>query len=686
MSFNIAMKVSAGIGVLLLFIGRLTSFAQSYSDSIANAFNDSVYNLNAVTVDAYHLSGNIRTIPGAISALKLKDGLLSDETSIGTLLNYLPGISAQTGTYTTNRIVIRGMGSRTPYNTNRIRTYINDIPVTGADGLSAPEDFDLQALSRIEVIKGPSSALYGSGLGGVLNLYTPSDKYKRTDVSLQYGSYQTLKAGLNSGIPLQKGIFRAALSHLQSDGYRENSEFRRTALISTLDKDIGDWKAGVLFMFGAVKSGIPSSLGRTQFLNDPSSAAQNWRSVNGYKQYTRVMGGISLQRTFSRVSNKLILFGRLTDNYERRPFNNLDDLSVGYGIRNKLFIHFSKADLIVGTELINEKYTWKLDTNDLINHNKETRYQMNAFSMLYYRPTEKLYISLAGAVNAIGYRLQDLYSENGDQSGKKQFPVIVSPRLGVNYSPNPLLAVFASAGHGFSLPSPEETLLPAGDVNHDIRHENGWQFELGTRLNLLRRSLSMDIAVYWIELKDLLVTKRITEDIFTGINAGKTRHMGIEMMLKALVLNSDEFPGKVLTSLAFTSSSNMFVSFEDNGADHANNHLPGIPAQVVAFQLEWSPIGVLEIFADVSHHGRQFLDDGNAETYKGYTLGNIKVKAEIEGRIFERIGVYAGINNFTNTSYASMLITNAIGINGNEPRYYYPGLPRHGYFGVTLTF
>ena len=51
-------------------------------------------------------------------------------TNLAATLNTIPGITMQTGTYLTSRIVIRGMGSRTPYNTNRIRSYLNEIPLT----------------------------------------------------------------------------------------------------------------------------------------------------------------------------------------------------------------------------------------------------------------------------------------------------------------------------------------------------------------------------------------------------------------------------------------------------------------------------------------------------------------------------------------------------------------------------
>lgn len=129
-------------------------------------FIDSFIVVDAVQVEAHQISQPLRSIPGSVSVVTSKALSLTDGNNMATLLNTLPGITMQSGTYATNRIVIRGMGSRTPYNTNRIRSYLNDVPLTSSDGISTPEEIDLQSLGRIEIIKGPSSALFGSGLGG----------------------------------------------------------------------------------------------------------------------------------------------------------------------------------------------------------------------------------------------------------------------------------------------------------------------------------------------------------------------------------------------------------------------------------------------------------------------------------------------------------------------------------------
>ncbi|NTW26166.1 MAG: TonB-dependent receptor plug domain-containing protein, partial [Lentimicrobium sp.] len=179
----------------------LNSSAQSADQQKTEAqLPDSVIVLDMVTIEGYQLSSQVRTFPGNMSVLAGEGLKLSDGTNMALMLNTIPGVSMQSGTYATNRIVIRGMGSRTPYNTNRIRSYLNDLPLTTSDGISAPEEIDPQSLERIEVIKGPASALYGSGLGGSVNLFTPEKLQNEGNLSLNYGSFNTLRTGFSGTI------------------------------------------------------------------------------------------------------------------------------------------------------------------------------------------------------------------------------------------------------------------------------------------------------------------------------------------------------------------------------------------------------------------------------------------------------------------------------------------------------
>ncbi|MBK7030032.1 MAG: TonB-dependent receptor [Bacteroidales bacterium] len=341
----------------------------------------------------------------------------------------------------------------------------------------------------------------------------------------------------------------------------------------------------------------------------------------------------------------------------------------------------------MGIDWIVEQYKWKLDKNEiLLNENRGNQNQFSIFGIMNYRPSSRLNISMAGTLNYISYQLTDLYSANGDQSGERNFPLIVSPRIGFNYTVSDNFVVYASVGHGFSLPSPEETLLPEGDVNPDIKPEQGMQYEIGTRLTFVDKAVEIDASLYWIELNNLLVTKRITEDIFTGMNAGKTRHQGFELLLRNRFFDFRRFPGKLNSTIGYTLSRNQFIDFTDDGNRFDGNDLPGIPDQLLQLQLTWNPVNRTEMLAHLQYTGNQHLNDANTLKYNGYFWVSIKASTQFQIKQTGIFNIYAGINNLTDSHYASMLVVNAIGIGNNEPRYYYPGLPRNIYAGIEFRF
>ncbi len=424
------------------------------------------------------------------------------------------------------------------------------------------------------------------------------------------------------------------------------------------------------------------------FDEDPWAAATNWKAARGYQEFVKVLVGVTFSaRVSEKTVNRLTIFGKWNDDYERRPFNNLDDRAVSGGFINRISVHTATTDWVTGVEWMTDRYAWKLDKEGLfLNENRENRSHFQLFAVGYFRPVPRLNLSLAGAVSHTRYTLTDLFPANGDQSGKRAFPLIFSPRAGVSYAPTDNVVIYASLGHGYSLPSPEETLLPEGDVNPGIRPEQGFQAETGVRLDLFSGRLTLDGSFYWIALKDLLVTKRVTEDIFTGMNAGKTRHRGVELLVKNLLIDKRRFPGSLSGQVTYTLSLNNFVDFTDDGNTYDGNSLPGIPAQTLHYLLSWNPWPVTSITIHIGYTGSQYLTDANELRQPGYFLGDLKMTRRL--KVFKNVGVniFAGVNNVTDTRYASMVVVNAISPGGAEPRYYYPGLPRNGYAGMELLF
>jgi iron complex outermembrane recepter protein len=672
----------------LLILTCLFVIAQNQNDKNVSARIDTTIHLDEITVEAYQVTGRLRTITGSLSVLVGDNISMADGTSLASSLNTLPGVTMQSGTYATNRIVIRGMGSRTPYNTNRIRAYLNDIPITSSDGISNPEEIDLASLGRVEVIKGPASAIYGSGLGGSINLYTPLSSSNNLNTLVQYGNFQTMKANVIGTLKSENSSIWTSLNHFQSEGYRENNHHLSSSLLSSALWKKKGWSIGATIHLLKVDAGIPSSVGITQFNENPQKAAANWLAIGGYKAYTKGLFGLTFsQRINENTTNKLIFFGRFSDSFEKRPFNNLNDGSNSLGIRNKITYHSKKSDFVLGTEIIMDTYNWEIELNETLQiKNSEQRNLINVFGLIHHRFSEKWITTLSLAANKNSYRLSKIFPSEDRSPSSRNFPTIISPRFGVNYAPNNILAVYASVGHGFSLPSPEETLLPEGDVNPDIKPEQGWQFEIGSRVTPKSEIFNIDLTFYWIELNNLILTKRITEDIFTGVNAGQTRHQGFEFLLKNRLINHSTFPGKLNTSLSFFQSFNHFVDFIDDGISYNGNSLPGIPNQTLQMMINWIPYNNITLNVHLHQQGYQHLNDSNTLKYSGYFLGNIKLTIPIPLKMQSDFLLYIGVNNFSNTHYASMVVPNAISFGAAEPRYYYPGLPRHYYVGLKLSF
>ena len=670
--------------MLILLVVAMNALSQEHTYQET----DSTIRLNEVIVNAYQLNTRHHQLPGSISLLTAEEMERGDGNSFAHALHAMPGIYMHSGTYATSRIVIRGVGSRTPYNTNRIKAYLNDIPITSSDGISTPEDIDLTGIARMEVIKGPASALYGSGLGGNINLYTPQGGGESGNALLQYGSFNTMKAAAGGNMQRNNLQIGGQVSHLRSDGHREHNRLRRTTLLSSGSWRQPSWSLSYTLLLIDMNAQIPSSIGKTLYETSPESAAANWKAVEGYKEYRRAIAGITLtNRLTDNWSNRLTLFGNRTDSYERRPFNNLEDGTRGGGIRNRLSYHTERFDALLGVEWISDSYRWQLDLEgEQINRNRERRSHLNLFAMSYWRPAPAWNISLGGAVNSIRYRLTDLFPENGDQSGRRHFPAIFSPRLGINYAPSPRLALFASAGHGFSMPSPEETLLPEGEINRDIQPEQGMQYETGIRLNLFEGVTRLETTLYRIDLRNLLVTKRITEDIFTGINAGRTRHSGLELMLQQQLFRQRSFPGSLQLNASYTLSENRFVDFEEEGINYNDKQLPGIPSAMAQATLLWQPSRSWMFELQLQQVGKQYIDDANSVVNDAYLLTGIKATRHLHLRTAGRAALYAGINNLSNSRYAPMLTVNAVAFGNNEPRYYYPGMPRHFYTGIRWSF
>jgi len=613
------------------------------------------------------------------------------------LYNRAPGVFVASGALNTHRITIRGIGSRTPYGSNRIRAYLDDIPLTSGDGVSTLEDQDILAIGSMEVLKGPSSALYGSGLGGVIRINSPYPENPGINISLKAegGSFNSQRYALSGQHKQGNMAITGGISRTSTDGFRENSRYARNSAFLNARYFMSRHRLSLTFSLVDLYAGIPSSLNEEDFLNNPEKAGGSWGSTGGYEEYIKILGGARLESELGgKMKNRLILYGSLTDPYERRPFNILDERSSNIGIREFLEYDAGPIKIGAGLEFYHEWFDWKTfetlpeGQGSLLSDQNETRKYLNTFASVQWRPAANVLVDAGLNMNLLSYGITTQYRiDSTDQSGSYSYDPILSPRIGISLLHGKSIRSYLSAGHGFSAPSLEETLLPQGAINTSLRPESGWNFDLGNRGILLGGRLEYDLALYSILVEDLLVTERLAEDIFTGVNAGSAWNRGLELLVRGRLYQPDEsLPYNAGLQLSYQLSRNTFREFVDDGIDYSGKELPGIPGQVLRTDISGEIRG-LKISMQHSLIGEQWMNDNNDKKYSAYQLLHLRAQWNINPvSIPFGFSVFGGVRNLLDRHHASMILINAPSFGGSAPRYYYPGMPRYFFLGMSINF
>jgi iron complex outermembrane receptor protein len=686
---------STAQGDALSTVIKDTVLAQRANNSFSTSLSDTI-SIDEIIVQGPLISRELIRIPSNI--IRLNSTKIETDGAIGIVekLNQVPGIYAHTGALNTNRITIRGIGSRTPYSTNRIKAYWNGIPISQGDGTTNIDDFDPWHINKIEIIRGTKSALYGMGLGGVLLISSHHSVQKGLHGAIggELGVFGTYKPYLELGYASDNTRLLINYSANNTNGWRQNSAYNRDNLGAAFS--IASKNIEVDFHFNLVdlRAEIPSSLNENTFKTSPESAASNWLAVNGREEYKKAISGIKVYSMLSsRVSNSTILFYSAYSGEEYRPFNILIDEGIQYGIRSVFEFTYGRLRLNSGLELLQNKYSWKtFKTNngqkgEPIQSYTEKRLPNSVFLQTSYPVFKRSNIEFGISYNNLRYALKNDFSDTLSEATGYSYDPVLSPFLGFNIPIGKIFYLYSSVAHGFSAPTVEETLLPEGIPNSELKPECGWNFELGSRILSLDKKLFIDATIYWMLIKDLLLTKRISEEIFYGDNAGRTSHLGFELQARYKHHFYEEIIIRSIdANLSYAANNHKFVDFNDDGVNFNGNYLPGIPRQNLLFGIKFSFDRNVFFAYSFAFHDRQFLNDGNTESYSGYSFSNVRIGADLFVSSLQRINLYFGVKNILNRNYASMILVNAPSFGGALPRYYYPGLPRYFYGGVRVNF
>jgi len=195
-------------------------------------------------VTATKINKDVKNIGGSVYMIHESELRQSDSRNVQDILTRVPGVFTQDKFHNENNVVtFRGVGLHT-YVTRGILVLVDGISVNEAMGRSVFEGINLENAQKVEILKGPVSALYGpNGITGVINIVTKKAP-ESLEGSLSYtgGAYNTKRISGQLGTTLGNiGVYTNALVYT-SDGYLDRNTFdtkKFNTRLSTEHKSLG---------------------------------------------------------------------------------------------------------------------------------------------------------------------------------------------------------------------------------------------------------------------------------------------------------------------------------------------------------------------------------------------------------------------------------------------------------------
>nr|WP_198160798.1 TonB-dependent receptor [Pedobacter panaciterrae] len=662
--------------------------------------------LNEVRIAGYSENKTSKETAGGISLITSRDINRGSAVSLQPALNSIPGVRMDQSTLSEARISIRGNGVRASYGIRNVKIYVNEIPVTEADGTTRIEALDVNSVGRAEVIKGPASSIYGAGTAGVINFQLQRSPYQEQSIeaSALVGSYGLHRLATTYRSGGDKVNSYASYGWQEYDGYREHSKDMRRFLTGNFQLFPSDKRIVTLILNRTTQySQIPGSLTMDQVAVNPLQAnATNLEKAAGrYQNWTRV--GLGQQYQFSdQFSNTTSVFTYFYDLNHPLPYAYIRNTYQSYGGRTRFAYD-------PGFRVLPTKFTIGAEFNSGLtkgtqyvnNHGKEgvmnsnIDYQNTQYSLFYQSETElstKTTLTLGVSYNSLNYDVHDYLKQN--QSGIKKFDPQATPRIALSHTFSDEISLHASVSSGFSPPSSSEIKNVDGSINPNLQAEKGLNYEFNAKGNLLKSRLEYDLALFKLDMKGELIAQSIQQGITIYNNSGKTSHNGIELSLSYQLFKAED-NSQILSFRPFAAITYSDFKFKDYKtlnaqnqvtATYDGNELTGIAPWMINAGVDIETKNGLYFYGSYFYSDKLPLNDANTDYNPSYNIVNAKLGFKKQIVKYLELNVYAGLDNILNKSYSSIVSLNAAGFNGGQPAYFNPSPKRNGYGGLNVKY
>jgi len=286
-------KGSSAACRVLAVVGFAAGFASAAEPDAQDA---NPKQLPDIVVTATRTEQSSFNVPASITSVPIGDTTDTLGVNPSEFLDGIPGVMARDRqNYAQDeQISIRGFGARATFGVRGVRLYTDGVPATMPDGQGQVSHFNLDSGDRIEVLRGPFSALYGNSSGGVIQLFTADGTDPgQVKFGLVGQSYGTLRASVNARGVYGPTDYNLDFTHFETDGYRDHSAAQRESGNGKLDIKVGDGGKLTLLLNTVNIPGAQDPLGltRTQFEADPTSVAAVAETFNTRKSVQQSQGG-----------------------------------------------------------------------------------------------------------------------------------------------------------------------------------------------------------------------------------------------------------------------------------------------------------------------------------------------------------------------------------------------------------
>ncbi|MES2585246.1 MAG: TonB-dependent receptor [Pseudomonadota bacterium] len=655
------------------------------------------------------------------------DTVEGDEVHGGQLqVNLSEGLGRVPGLLIQNRqnyaqdlqISVRGYGARSTFGVRGVRLFVDGIPASAPDGQGQAANFPLGIAQRIEVIRGPFAALYGSSAGGVIALYTAEGR-----------SPASLHAGVAGGADGLRRISTQAhgtvgslnyaldASHFATDGLRPQSAARRDTGYLKLSHAYDDGRVVAIVNRQTGTAQDPLGLSRAEYAANPYQTTPNANMFNTRKGFDQTQVGAAWEHRLGD-GQRLEFMGyagrRAVIQHQAIPAatqaaatspGGVIDLDRSYGginTRWRIDREWGIGRLTASVGLASDWQDEKRRGFDNFSGTATAPGQLGVAGRLRrdesntattLDPYGQIEWEGAAWTAAAGLRQSrvrmtstDHYvvAGNPDDSGSSEYSGTM-PVIGLRCRLTDSLQAYASTGLGFETPTLNEVAYQASGasgLNSRLQASQSRNSEVGLRSR--HADTAWTAAVFDIRTDKEIAVLSNTGGRSTFQNAGRSLRQGLELSAEAQLGG-----GVSLTSALTLMDATYRDSFRTCATSPcatptlsipAGNRIPGIPGRQLFVQLAWEPKTLPGVFTmEVRHMGQITANDTNSEQADAYTVLNLGAKFQQTSGAWQ-ISEFVRIDNAANRVFAGSVI-----VNEGNGRYFEAAAGRSLYAGVTVV-